>query len=1016
MGPTPSARWWSRLLAGRSTRDKVHLALLAVVMVGVVAHQAALFNWFVEDTAISFAYARNLIHGEGLVPYPGAERIEGYSNPTWVAILAVMQLVGLDPFFATKYLSFGMGVATIPVVYATVRDVTGRDSDVPVVAAAFLACNAQFAIWGGAGLENGLLNLLIAVGFWRTLREVRAGSTPWSALVWLLVALTRPEGILYSAVAGFCAMVFHLHARKTVVPTLQWLALFFVPWSAYQAVHYWYFAWPLPNTYYAKLEDRDGLKFAFDKKGWNWSRNFFDELAQGYFLPIWLIGVLGDSRTRVAVATVVFFVLGASIELSHDQRWLLPVVVGTVWAGFWFGLRASEERPPRWLVGGSTALALGLLAVAEYLRSEWHMKPNLLPMPDFVKSLPAYELAGLALLLPLLGLRTRGWQLRLMSWAFCVAVVFYALYVQWDWMKGYRWYATAAVPGAIVFSFGVDGFVRLIEDMFGWAEVRPAEWRAWSANGMLVASALVLLQLPANVMHTVKVAKAPDASPRQIKVRVDFVDRLRDRLHIEDQLVDLDVDQGAHLFWSDYAMMDIAGLVDLPFAHHHFEHAFVQEYVFEERKPHYAHVHGTWASNSKIPSHPEWKRDYVEVPGYPSGRSQIHVGNFVRKDLIVESEWPYPDDERITLNDGIVVYRPVVPSEGGFGRRFYVELGLSSTRPRRITADQFRVVLFADDGEHFASWEIPPGYDWLKPDKWQPGDVFHGKFDLRLPESLPPGTYDLGVAVFGANGLPIGPSTGEDAYRGPTVLVGGEGDRAARFYPGETVFPAALTVLTVEDRAAACTADFQAALAAAAADACDEAEHDWWLARAHRAGEQDWRDSHLDAIGAALAGCWARTARWEGDGADRDQAIRRLIRAHRWDHWNPDYRSRAPALADALIAEGDTARAAADWETAYRRYADAVAVDPTRSWARRYAEEARAMRLGIDPASLAVRDAEEAAAKQAADEKRKATNAAKAAKTSKTGKNGKADPTDPVEVGEPEGEGDANGGGGEPAE
>src|SRR5688500_8303895 len=186
-----------------TTREKVHAALLLLVTVGVVVHQAALWKWYVEDAAISFAYARHLIQGEGLVAFPGGERVEGYSNPTWVLVLAALQLVGFDPFVSTKFVQAALCLATLPVVYLTIREITGRESDVPIVAVVFLSINAQFAIWGGAGLENGLLNFLIAVGFWRMMVEIRPGRTrfPWSAAIWLLVALTRPEGILYAAVA-----------------------------------------------------------------------------------------------------------------------------------------------------------------------------------------------------------------------------------------------------------------------------------------------------------------------------------------------------------------------------------------------------------------------------------------------------------------------------------------------------------------------------------------------------------------------------------------------------------------------------------------------------------------------------------------------------------------------------------------------------------------------------------------------------------------------------------------------
>ena len=50
---------------------------------------AALF----DDAMISMTYARSLANGDGLVWYPGAERIEGFSNPLWVGFMALLHLL-----------------------------------------------------------------------------------------------------------------------------------------------------------------------------------------------------------------------------------------------------------------------------------------------------------------------------------------------------------------------------------------------------------------------------------------------------------------------------------------------------------------------------------------------------------------------------------------------------------------------------------------------------------------------------------------------------------------------------------------------------------------------------------------------------------------------------------------------------------------------------------------------------------------------------------------------------------
>src|SRR3954471_565796 len=50
-----------------------------------------------DDAMISMRYARNLAHGYGLVWNPGAQPVEGYTNPAWVLYMAAVHLLPLAP-------------------------------------------------------------------------------------------------------------------------------------------------------------------------------------------------------------------------------------------------------------------------------------------------------------------------------------------------------------------------------------------------------------------------------------------------------------------------------------------------------------------------------------------------------------------------------------------------------------------------------------------------------------------------------------------------------------------------------------------------------------------------------------------------------------------------------------------------------------------------------------------------------------------------------------------------------
>ena len=951
----------------RSTfRLWIHGWLLLLITVGAVVHHCVLFEWYIEDAAISFAYAKHLAMGEGLVPFIGGERVEGYSNPSWVFFLAPFHFVGLDLHDAARWLQVFLCIPTVPVVYLAAREALGRESDAALVAPAVLAASSQFALWGGAGLEMALMNLLMAMAVWRSLVELRTGSWPWSALWWFGVTISRPEAILYAAVAGFAMMVATIHARRSVGPTLRWLLTFFLPFGLYHAWRYTYFAWEFPNTYYGKLERRPEMPLlTWAGKSWKYTRNFMSELGWGFFLPVWVLGIVGHARWRLPVVVVACLTIGLSVQLAGDQRWLLAMVVGVTLMAYWIGLAASEDDPPRWLAASGLGVAFGLIALSEYLRWRWGMTPNAVPTPEGIESVPPYVLIAAGVLLPLLGVGARGWPARLLVWLLCMAAVLFALIAQWDWMNGFRWYAPAVVPGALLFALGASDLASVVQRALSSTVDR------WTLPGYATLGLVTLAVLPANVAHTERIAAKPQTKPEHVHHRVKFVNRVRDRLHVEGRLVDLDVDQGAHLFWSDFEMLDIAGLIDVPLAQHKFERAFVEEYLFEEKRPHFAHVHGGWASNSRIPTHKQWRSDYLEIPGYPANRTQMHIGNHVRRDLITVTDpdrgigrpgaWPFSDP--VALEGPVRIHGVHVPSAPAVGRTVYVEVGLDAPKKRKVEDDDFRLLLTASNAAGALHvWELPPGYDWLWPHEWHEDEIFVGRFSLSLPEELVEGVYDLGLVVVDRDGQVPDWVEGE-------ARVGGTEAIPARYMVGELQYPGTLRILSVADRAAEAKADRTAAHAAVEAGDCERAEEYWFLARKHRAGEDDWVDEHAPTMLRALSTCYAVRSDGLADDPDKVEA---LVRARELDHWNREYRRRGAALAADLHRRGLEARANEDWERAYRLFADAVDVDRRRSWSRRYAEEARAFRLGIDPETLAAEEAEQERVRQANAERRKA--------------------------------------------
>ncbi len=907
-------------------RDRrLHLRALAIIAVAAVVHHCILFLWYVDDAAITFAYSKNLASGEGLVPFVGGERVEGYSNPTWTFFLVPFAFVGIDLVTFVRWLQPVLVLLTVGVTYLAGREAfatleedgpteTARTlaRHAPLFAPAVLAVSAQFATWTGSGLEIALMNLLLALAIWRTLVELRTGWWPASALLWLAVALCRPEAILYAAAAGFTTMVYQLRSGRGLLPTVQWLVLFFVPFGLYHAWRYSYFAWEFPNTYYAKMERRPGFPmWRWAARTWRYTRDFAYNMGWGFFVPIWTLGAIGHRGWRWSVALAIGVTGALVIGLgTPKQEVLVPAVAFALLVAAWSVFDRRQARPVAFVVAAAVFVALAAPWVGLHVAE---VAPEPIAIPGLFRTAPPFLLVSLAVVTFGLSFSERRVPARPLVLSLCLAAVTFAVIAQWDWMQGYRWYAPAVVPGALLFAFGLHHLGSEVAERV--TRGRPS--RVAVAVG--VAAAAVLLAVPPNVYETWDRVEDPDASPKGVRRRANYVKKVRDRLHLEERLRDFEVDMGGHMYWTDFEMVDIAGLVDVPMGHHKFQPAFIDEYLFEEQRPHFVHLHDAWERNSKIKRRPAWRRGvYLEIPPYPAGGTRLHGGNHVRRDLVLPKAWPH-GGEPTSLEKGVTVHGVDVPSEPPTGGEVYLEIGVSQ---RDVAGqDDFVTWLTASDGTHVQRWDVAPAYGWIGASEWRDDEVAVGRYSLDVPATLPPGDYALTLTVVGEKG-----EVRHVEETGASEVVVGT-----------------LTVLTDAAALEAAEADRAAALAAATAVRCEEAERSWFLARKHQVADREWREGHEDELERALAECWAKHA----EGRPREEQIAALIRAREHDHWSPTYLRAAGALADELHAEGLVAREAQDWEAAYRAFSDAVAVDRSRSWSRRYAEEARAERLGL---------------------------------------------------------------------
>jgi hypothetical protein len=351
------------------TRERwvlVALAGLAVVACVLFAVPGA---WVVDDAAIAWSFSRNWAQGHGLVAWAGGERVEGYSDFLWVALVAVGEALGVESWYTAKALGAAFTVATLPLLYRIAGALAPRTPVVAgLAAAAVFAVDTQVSVFGASGLENALFTFLLAAGIWGTLEEARTQRAPWSSLAFLGIALTRPEGIVYAALAGGAALLWTERDRRGAGRIAGWLALFWVPFLAYHAVRYTYFAWPFPMTYYAKVHRPTRLMLDGHSPGWVYLYRYLVELGRGWVVPLLVVGRLGlDHRMWPWLGGVL--VVGFAAAYGP----LPPPVLAGVWLVLGSGLAVPglHHRGPAGAAGFVWALGLVSALFAVYAQGDW---------------------------------------------------------------------------------------------------------------------------------------------------------------------------------------------------------------------------------------------------------------------------------------------------------------------------------------------------------------------------------------------------------------------------------------------------------------------------------------------------------------------------------------------------------------------------------------------------------------------------------------------------------------------
>lgn len=200
--------------------------------------------WVCDDAYITFRTIDNLFHGYRLT-WNVTERVQVYTHPLWMLLLAFVSVFIKDIYAASLILSIGLAVGAVSIL-ATRLAGSQRSAALVILV---LALSKSFVDFSTSGLENSLSHFLLVLFFWLFFQPRKdLKNFFWLSFIASLAILNRMDTALIYLPALLYAFG-QVRSRKAVLL----LFLSQLPFILWELFSLFYYGFLFPNTAYAKL-------------------------------------------------------------------------------------------------------------------------------------------------------------------------------------------------------------------------------------------------------------------------------------------------------------------------------------------------------------------------------------------------------------------------------------------------------------------------------------------------------------------------------------------------------------------------------------------------------------------------------------------------------------------------------------------------------------------------------------------------------------------------------------------
>jgi arabinofuranosyltransferase len=286
--------------------------------------------WVGDDAHITFRTVWNAIHGYGLTYNPD-ERVQAYTDPLWMMTVGFAHFVTREFYFTVLALSWAFTVAAGALLVKRAGTLANA-----ALAICWVLSSKALVDYSSSGLEYPLAYFLLVLFYTRYLEPSTPPATERDLRVLVFIAslgfVTRIDMALLFALP-LIALIWKV-GRARGGAMLRSVAIGALPAILWVLFATFYYGFPLPNTYYAKVAN--GIPSWLQRQqGWAYLFNSIshDPITLGTVVLALLVGWRTSSRVRMATLSALLYVaytVWAGGDFMSGRFFAMPFLVGAV--------------------------------------------------------------------------------------------------------------------------------------------------------------------------------------------------------------------------------------------------------------------------------------------------------------------------------------------------------------------------------------------------------------------------------------------------------------------------------------------------------------------------------------------------------------------------------------------------------------------------------------------------------------------------------------------------------------